>query len=72
MKDKVQPLQSFLRIGAVVKLTGLPRSTVYDLVSRNQFPRPIKISERCSAWLETELCDWQAARIAQRDKSEAA
>jgi prophage regulatory protein len=39
-----------IRLPEVVQRTGLPRSSVYCLIKRSQFPAPIKISVRSSAW----------------------
>lgn len=57
---------SMLRLPAVTKMTGLPRSTVYDLIAAGSFPRQVKLSERCSAWVEAEVQEWLAAKIAAR------
>ena len=35
-----------LRIGTVLQLTGLSRSTLYRKVQRGEFPNQIKLSER--------------------------
>ena len=59
--------QRFLRRPEVESLTGLPRSTLYDLIAANQFPKPVPISTHTVAWIETEVADWQCQRIAERD-----
>jgi prophage regulatory protein len=51
-----------MRIPEVTQTTGLTKSTVYDLIRKNRFPRPIKLSERASAWRADELEKWIAAR----------
>jgi len=60
-------MQRFMRRTAVELACGLPTSTLYELMERGQFPRPIKISARTVAWLESDIIDWQQARIAERD-----
>ena len=62
-------VQSFLRRTEVERLTGLPRSTIYEKMKRGEFPKNVRISGRAVGWLETEIADWQAARIAQRDNA---
>ncbi|WP_286201897.1 AlpA family phage regulatory protein [Ochrobactrum sp. SFR4] len=52
-------------------MCGLPTSTLYELMERGQFPRPIKISARTVAWLEDDVARWQQARIAERDADAA-
>jgi prophage regulatory protein len=55
------------RLPAVMARTGLKRSAVYALVAAGRFPKPVKLSERSSAWVVTEVDCWIAARIAERD-----
>ena len=46
-------VQRFLRRAAVEQATGLPRSTIYELVSQGKFPKPIKLGgPRSVAWIE--------------------
>lgn len=51
-----------LRRPAVQQLTGLTTPTLYRMMDKGIFPRPIKISERAVAWLETEITEWLASR----------
>lgn len=60
-------MQKFLRRESVLELCGLPVSTLYDLMAKGEFPKPIKISSRTVAWLETDIKTWQEAKIAGRD-----
>jgi prophage regulatory protein len=59
--------ERILRRTEVEQVTGLPRATIYDKISRGLFPRPIKLGERSVGWLEREIVVWQRARIAERD-----
>lgn len=56
----------FLRLDQVKARTGLSRSTIYAYVREDRFPAPVAISTRCVAWIESEIDDWIAARIATR------
>ena len=47
--------------------TALPTSTLYELMSSGNFPRPVRISRRRVAWVEAEIDDWIKSRIAERD-----
>lgn len=47
---------------AVEEITGLSRSTIYDLMSRGEFPRPIKLTPRIVAWPESRISEWLAQR----------
>lgn len=60
-------VQSILRRADVERATGLPRSTIYDKMAKGEFPKSIKISARAVGWLETDIADWQRARIDARD-----
>jgi prophage regulatory protein len=60
----------FLRLPAVTDLTGIKRSAIYKRIAEGTFPRPIKLSERCSVWPEQEVLDWQEAQI-QSSRSKA-
>jgi prophage regulatory protein len=55
-----------LRLPAVLDRTGLGRDTVYRLIRRGTFPAPYKISDRASAWKESEISSWIEARAAER------
>ena len=48
----------FLRIGTVLQLTGLSRSTLYRKVQQGTFPRQIKLSERCAGWRQSSIEAW--------------
>ena len=53
----------FLRVRQVTERTGLSRSTIYALAKSGQFPTPIKIGQRASAWLASDVDDWQKQRV---------
>ena len=66
------PVDTFLRLDAVKRATGLGRSTIYDLMSEDppRFPRPVKIgSGKAVAWPASEVAQWQRERMAARDAS---
>lgn len=54
-----------LRRPDVEKLTGLRRSSVYRLARIGQFPKPLKIGPRASAWDAGAVHQWIEQRIAQ-------
>jgi prophage regulatory protein len=55
--------ETLLRLPDVEARTGLRRSHIYHLSSRGQFPRPLKLGDRASAWIEREVSDWIDSRI---------
>lgn len=52
----------FIRRPAVCQLTSLPSSSLTDLISKNLFPKPFKLSERMSAWKLSEVMEWMNTR----------
>ena len=57
---------SILRLPSVMARVGLSRSSIYLKVSQGTFPAPIKLGERASGWLTTEVDAWVAHRIEAR------
>jgi prophage regulatory protein len=62
---------TFLRIADVCRVTGLPRATIYEMVNKGTFPKQVRLSPRAVGWIESEILDWQQARIAERDRLDA-
>ena len=56
-----------IRLKSVLSRTGLTRSTLYLMMERNDFPKPLKIAERCVAWPESEIDAWIDSKIADRE-----
>jgi prophage regulatory protein len=54
--------EKHLRRLAVQELTGLSRSTIYDLMGKNLFPRPVRLTAKAVAWPESAIADWLAQR----------
>ena len=52
-----------LKLPEVVRMTGVPRSSIYWRASRGEFPKPLKIGERASAWNSDEIERWIAEKI---------
>lgn len=60
-----------LRLPDVMKRLGLSRSGVYALAAAGLLARPFKIGARASAWLESDVDDFVAARVEARSASGA-
>lgn len=54
---------AIIRLPAVMARTGLARSTIYQMLGRGLFPRPISLGERAVGWLASEVDEWLQARI---------
>lgn len=57
-----------LRRRAVEELTGLSRSSIYDLMAKGAFPRPVRLTQKAVAWPESAIAEW----LAQRPRTDAA
>jgi prophage regulatory protein len=58
----VEERPQFLRLRAVMKMTGLSRSTIYRLAACGMFPRPVRLSPRIVAWRWSDLERWSEPR----------
>lgn len=57
----------FLRRPEVQKITGLPTSSLYNLMKLGRFPRGIRIGPRTVAWLDDEVKAWLEQCLAERN-----
>jgi predicted DNA-binding transcriptional regulator AlpA len=48
-----------------VALGGCHRTTVYNLIKRNAFPKPVKLGG-ASWWIADEIQNWMKERMAAR------
>jgi prophage regulatory protein len=55
-----------MRLPDVMAVTALCRDSVYRMAREGRFPKPIKIGDRASAWLEPEIQAWIERRAASR------
>ena len=62
-------MDQVMRMKDVVKKIGLCRATIYSMISRGEFPRPIRIGERATGWRESELEAWLARRSEAREQA---
>ena len=51
-----------LRRGEVASLTGLSPATLYRLISRGAFPRPVQLGQRATGWSADEVEVWLDSR----------
>ncbi len=54
---------SVLKLPFVIQKTGLSRSTIYSLISKKEFPAPIKLSQRSVGWVESEVESWLETKL---------
>lgn len=51
-------LKKMLRLRHVEEVTALSKSTIYDLMGRGKFPRPVKLGARAVRWREEDIANW--------------
>jgi prophage regulatory protein len=56
------PSALFLRLPAVMRMTGLGRSTIYRMIAARKFPCPVKIASQAVAWRRADLDRWSESR----------
>jgi prophage regulatory protein len=60
---------TLLRLPEVIRRTGKCRSDIYREIAAGTFPKQVKLSERSSAWVEQEVQNWVAQRVAARERA---
>lgn len=74
MTNLVEYQYRILNINAVIELTALSRSTIYELINPKSkyydvsFPKPIRLTEVRVGWVSQEIYDWLESKIAQRSE----
>jgi prophage regulatory protein len=53
----------FLKLRDVLAISGKSKSSIYDAIKRNEFPAPVKLSNRSSGWVQSEVSAWAEARV---------
>lgn len=61
-----------IRLPEVIMRCGVGRTTIYEMIGRVEFPAPVKIGPRASAWPQHEVERWIEDRIAERKDKAAA
>jgi prophage regulatory protein len=56
----------YIRLPEVKERTGLGKTTLYGMVKDGEFPAPVKLAGRAVGWVESEVDQWAAARLADR------
>ena len=55
-------MAKILRVPQVLDRLGIGRSTLYEWMARDAFPRSIPLGERSIGWLESDVDEWIEAR----------
>ena len=56
----------FVRLTEVMRMTGLRKTTIYQLQGDGEFPQRVQISAHCVGWIESEVQAWLSERAGSR------
>jgi prophage regulatory protein len=51
-----------IRMPQLIEKTRISRAHIYALLSRGEFPRPIRLGRRAVGWREDDIEAWLASR----------
>jgi prophage regulatory protein len=51
-------VNKILKLNEVIGGVKLSRSSIYLKISKGEFPKPIKLSDRAIGWVESEIDEW--------------
>jgi prophage regulatory protein len=70
MANAVQhlPETGFVRQPAVLAHVNFSKSTLWLKVARGEFPKPLKLGPRITAWRVEDIRAWIAARAAEAER----
>jgi len=61
-------LKKIYKATEVAEYVNVSKSQIYKLVQQGRLPKPIKLGERGSGWLITEIDAWLQSRVDARDE----
>jgi prophage regulatory protein len=64
--------EQILRFAELSKKVGLGRTAIYAAIDAGTFPRPVKLTERATGWLESEVDEWLVNREKTRPRPKKA
>jgi prophage regulatory protein len=59
--------RELISLDEVGRIVALGKSEIYQQVKLENFPKPIKLSARCSRWVRSEVLNWVEQRLSDRD-----
>ena len=54
---------TFMRLPEVKAVTGLGKTSIYELIRDKSFPAPIHLGPRAVAWVRSEVRQWAVERV---------
>ena len=64
-----RPGVQLIRLKEVLAICGRSRSSIYEAIKKGNFPKPVKLQGRSSAWIRSEVERWavQCIRASRPD-----
>ena len=59
-------MNKIIKINEVAKITTLSKGSIYRLIKAGNLPKQVKLGERSSGWIESEIQDWVKQRMEAR------
>lgn len=56
------PAEGFVRVGTLARLLGIATVTVWRWTANGKLPKPVKLSERVTAWRAEDVRNWMNAQ----------
>ena len=60
-------LPPLARVAQLSPAISISESQIWALTAKGLFPKPIKLSRRCTAWRRVDVERWLAARVAESE-----
>lgn len=58
--------ERFMRLAEVIECTGISQKSIYRKMKTGEFPQNVNLGGRNVGWLESEIDQWMANIIKQR------
>jgi prophage regulatory protein len=57
-------MDRLLRRSEVEDQVALKRSAIYELMSENKFPKPVRVAGRAVRWRQSDIAAWISEQVA--------
>ena len=71
LPSNVQEIDPYLRLPAVLEITGSTESTIYRWIGDEKFPAPHRLGPNTVGWRQSTIKQWCANRPAVRPRASA-
>ena len=64
-QEEITFVDRSLKVDAVSQKINLAIPTIYKLMAKGQFPKPLRLSPSSSRWMESDIDDWLQEKRAE-------